>query len=134
MTAQAILHDLAARGVRVWSEADNLKLDAPVGTLTDADLANLRALKQELLAALMSKPVSRRTSFREEAEAQQLFEDLRAAGCGISWDGEELRITNLSKLPTVLWMRLENADNDFVRIAREMAESLGEEERNQWVN
>ena len=56
MNTEAILHDLAARGVRIWAEADSLKLDAPVGVLTDEDKSTLRALKSDLLAALQPKP------------------------------------------------------------------------------
>lgn len=52
MTAQAILHDLTARGVRISAKADSLKLDAPVGVLTDGDKEILRALKADLLAVL----------------------------------------------------------------------------------
>ena len=55
MTAETILYDLMARGVRIWAEADSLKLDAPAGSLTDADLADLRARKAELLATLKSE-------------------------------------------------------------------------------
>jgi len=141
MNAQAVLHDLTARGVRVWVEADSLKLDAPVGVVTDADLAILRALKSDLLRALTPRPGMcsqcdnpmnlqdragdawfcpgcrhwsdskgqplrpiqiARPIFREEVEATRLLDDLQAAGCGIFWDGDELRITNLTKIPTSL--------------------------------
>jgi hypothetical protein len=75
-----------------------------------------------------------RPIYREEAEARKLLADLQAAGCGISWDGDELRITNRSKISTALWMRLDNADSDFEKVAREMAETLENEEASQWVN
>jgi hypothetical protein len=52
MTASAILTNLAARGVRVWAEADRLKFDAPLGILTNTDKELLAAHKLELLVAL----------------------------------------------------------------------------------
>ena len=55
MTAGTILRDLTGRGIRIWVTGDRLKLDAPAGSLTGADLADLRARKAELLSAL-SKP------------------------------------------------------------------------------
>ncbi|MDX2040504.1 MAG: hypothetical protein SF097_04605 [Acidobacteriota bacterium] len=52
MTAQAILHDLTTRGVRVWAESDRLKLDAPVGVVTEQDKQVLTAWKPELIGLL----------------------------------------------------------------------------------
>lgn len=52
MNAQQILDDLTARGVRIWAEADRLKLDAPVGVVTAEDKAKLTAAKPELIAVL----------------------------------------------------------------------------------
>ncbi|MDQ3011728.1 MAG: hypothetical protein M3X11_13600 [Acidobacteriota bacterium] len=68
--------------------------------------------------------VKTRPVYREEVVARKLLADLEAAGCGIVWDGDELRISNLSKIPTALWMRLENADSAFLRVAREMVQSF----------
>lgn len=172
MNAEAIIQDLTTRGVRVWAEADKLKLDAPVGILTDEDKAKLVAAKPELLAAL-SRPgvcpkcrqgmnlqdrsgdawfcpscrlfadskgqplppvIKKRSACREQVEARKLLADLQAAGCGVSWDGDELRITNLTKIPTALWMRLEAADSEFLKIAREMAETIESEEAGKWIN
>src|SRR5262249_3310258 len=56
MNAATILTDLNARGVRIWTEADRLKLDAPAGILTDDDKAQLAAHKSELLAILADYP------------------------------------------------------------------------------
>ena len=55
MSAQLILDDLAARGVRIWAESNRLKLDAPVGVLTAEDKAKLAELKPALLAVLRSE-------------------------------------------------------------------------------
>src|SRR5262245_28392859 len=143
MTAQAILDDLTARGVRVWAEADRLKLDAPAGILTDEDKANLAAAKPELLAVLapkagicpackseldhqggdcwwcagcrtfchgngrlMARPAIPKPLTLERHEAKRLLADLQAAGCGFVLDDGELRITNISKISTALWVRL----------------------------
>jgi hypothetical protein len=56
MNAQTLVHDLTARGVRLWAEAGNLKLDAPVGLLTDEDILAIRQHKADLLAALTPQP------------------------------------------------------------------------------
>jgi hypothetical protein len=54
MTAAAILTDLTTRGVRIWADADRLKLDAPTGILTDDDKTRLAEHKPELLELLAS--------------------------------------------------------------------------------
>jgi len=60
MNAQALLHDLAARGVILSSNGDQLDIDAPSDVLTDELLATLREHKAELLALLRSEPTERR--------------------------------------------------------------------------
>jgi hypothetical protein len=55
MSAATILTDLTAWGVRIWTEADRIKLDAPNGVLTDGIKAQLAAHKAELLAILGSQ-------------------------------------------------------------------------------
>lgn len=52
MIAQSLLHDLAARGVILSANGDQLDVDAPDDALTDELLATLRAHKAELLALL----------------------------------------------------------------------------------
>lgn len=176
MTATTFLHDLTARGVHVWPEGSKLKLDAPIGILTDDDRQALREHKAALLAALsesrsqksahelVAEALARhkcpdcycplnlqdrtldswycpscrlwfggkesvvplRPITAEQMEAKQLLADLQAAGCGIRWDGDELRITNITKISTALWMRLENVESGFLKAAREMAESGSE--------
>lgn len=54
MTATELLINLQARGVIVKATGDRLKLDAPAGALTDEALAELRAHKAEILAALVT--------------------------------------------------------------------------------
>lgn len=58
MTAQSLIHDLKTRGIHLWSEADRLKLDAPVGVVTEQDKQILTAWKSELLSLLtpVTKP------------------------------------------------------------------------------
>ena len=56
MTAQQILQDLTAKGAHLWVEGDQLKIDAPIGLLTDDTVETLRTFKPELLAALTPKP------------------------------------------------------------------------------
>lgn len=58
---------------------------------------------------LMARPVIPKPLTFEKQEAQRLLADLQAAGCGVHWSGQELRITNLTKISTVLWMQIENA-------------------------
>jgi amino acid adenylation domain-containing protein len=47
-----ILAELAARGVRLWRDGDKLAYDAPKGALTPATIAELKARKPDILAAL----------------------------------------------------------------------------------
>jgi hypothetical protein len=49
MTPLALITDLSARGVIVTVAGNAIRLDAPVGVLTDADVAALRELKQQVL-------------------------------------------------------------------------------------
>jgi hypothetical protein len=56
MNPQTLVQDLTARGVRLWAEAGNLKLDAPVGLLSDEDIIAIRQHKADLLAALTPQP------------------------------------------------------------------------------
>lgn len=74
---------------------------------------------QPLPPVVKTRPVC-----REEVEARKLLSDLQTAGCGICLNGDEVRITNLAKIPTSLWVRLENADSVFLRVAREMVQSF----------
>ncbi|MBL8171714.1 MAG: hypothetical protein JNJ50_26385 [Acidobacteria bacterium] len=52
MSPQILLDYLQARGIRIWADADRLRLDAPAGVLTDEDKMRLAKHKNELLAAL----------------------------------------------------------------------------------
>jgi ribosomal protein L37AE/L43A len=54
MTAQTILHDLAARGIILTATGDRLDVDGPDEALTDELLATLRSRKSELLELLTS--------------------------------------------------------------------------------
>ena len=76
MTAQAILSDLATRGIRVWAESDRLKLDAPIGVLTDEDKAKLAAHKSELLNALTTFPPGTCPGCRAPMNLQNRNDDL----------------------------------------------------------
>ncbi|HEU0175228.1 MAG TPA: hypothetical protein VFV58_13285 [Blastocatellia bacterium] len=49
MTANQLLERMAARGVRVTLDGDELKVDAPAGMLTDEDRHRLYCYKVELL-------------------------------------------------------------------------------------
>jgi hypothetical protein len=49
MTANTLLARMAARGVRITLDGDNLKIDAPSGMLTDEDRHQLKCYKAELL-------------------------------------------------------------------------------------
>jgi hypothetical protein len=52
MTATQILDDLRGRAVALTSNGDRLKIDAPLGVLTDEDRQAIRTHKAELLALL----------------------------------------------------------------------------------
>jgi hypothetical protein len=52
MTANNLLSNLTARGVRLWADSGRIKFDAPEGVLTDADREGLASLKRELLVIL----------------------------------------------------------------------------------
>jgi|RhiMetdeSRZDD1v2_1073273.scaffolds.fasta_scaffold3325194_1 TubC N-terminal docking domain len=52
MTANQILERMAARGVRITLNDDNLRVDAPAGVLTDEDRQLLKCYKTELLGRL----------------------------------------------------------------------------------
>src|SRR5262245_2949742 len=54
MTANQILDSLQARDITVTLNGDRLKIDAPAGSLTDEDRAQLRECKAELLKLLAS--------------------------------------------------------------------------------
>lgn len=82
---------------------------------------------QPLPPVVKTRPVC-----REEVEARKLLADLQTAGCGIYLNGDEVRITNLTKIPSALWLKLMDADTDFLRIARQMAESF--EPRSDYIN
>lgn len=49
MTANQLLVLMAARGVRITLDGDNLKIDAPSGMLTEEDRHRLKCYKAELL-------------------------------------------------------------------------------------
>ncbi len=53
MSAPALLDTLAARGVALDLDGDRLKIEAPVGELSDDDRAAIRADKSELIALLL---------------------------------------------------------------------------------
>jgi ribosomal protein L37AE/L43A len=55
MNAQTLYHDLTARGVRLWAEADKIKLDAPIGVLSEVDIVTIRQHKAELLESLRTQ-------------------------------------------------------------------------------
>ena len=59
MTATVILDDLQTRGIRIWAETDQLKLNAPQGTITPELQTIIRDHKTELLALLRSKMTER---------------------------------------------------------------------------
>lgn len=54
MTAQSLIRSLTARGIHIWAEDDQLKLDAPVGVVTEQDKQVLAAWKPELIGLLAS--------------------------------------------------------------------------------
>lgn len=87
-----------------------------------------------LFANSLGKPLPLPTIRRRPSQAQELLNDLQAAGCGIHLDGDELRITNLTKLSTALWARLDNAGPDFVQLARRSAEIWQNCDANPWTN
>lgn len=80
----------------------------------------------------MARPQIPKPWTLERQEAQRLLVDLQAIGCGIHCDGDELRITNLTKIPIAIWLRLENAGPELVELAREHAAVF--EARTDWVN
>jgi hypothetical protein len=55
LTPAAVLADLRRRGVELRAEGDLLRLRAPRGVLTDADLVTLRGAKAAVLAALAAE-------------------------------------------------------------------------------
>jgi len=59
----ALLAQLTARGITLRPNGDRLRIEAPEGELTDADMAIIAARKAELLTAL-----SRATIFRQQIE------------------------------------------------------------------
>lgn len=62
MTVAALLADLQSRDVRIWSDGDELRCNAPAGILTEALRTQLRERKGDILEFLRSA----------EAAAQQL--------------------------------------------------------------
>lgn len=99
MTAQTILHDLTARGVRLWAESGNLKLDAPSGILTDEDIITMRQHKADLLAAVAATP-GRCPRCHDVADLQDRTRDVWwCAGCRRFFDstGAPLPPVELSK-------------------------------------
>ena len=172
MTATELLTNLQARGVIVKAAGDRLKLDAPVGALTDEALAELRAHKAEILAALtadhgcpncggalrlqdrqadawfcpgcrkwcngeggqIAEIETPRPLTLEEAEARQLVADLLAAGCGfVTDDGEHIRVTNINRISTALWLRFNEATPEFKRLALEAAQTHEAEAAPEWL-
>lgn len=151
MTAQAILHDLATRGVILTSTGDRLDVDGPDELLTDELLATLRERKSELLELLASGhlcpgcagemvlqdrerdlwwcPACRqwpeqgrpKPATRAEEKARKLLEDLKAAGCAFVIEDDELRLRFPSKMNAALWARFENAGDIFRAMAFEAA-------------
>jgi hypothetical protein len=83
MTAQTLLDDLAAAGVRLTAQAGRLHVDAPVGALTDADRIALRTQKAELLALLAPPDTALLADVVALAEARG-WPRLTAGGHGIS--------------------------------------------------
>lgn len=57
MTAQSLIRSLTTRGIHIWAEDDQLKLDAPVGVITEQDRQVLTAWKPELISLLASARV-----------------------------------------------------------------------------
>lgn len=55
MSAEALLKDLSARGVRLSRRGDRLRVDVPPGTDTAALKATLLPVKAELLALLSAQ-------------------------------------------------------------------------------
>jgi hypothetical protein len=53
MSAPALLDTLAARGVALDLDGDRLRIEAPVGELSDDDRKAIRADKSELIALLL---------------------------------------------------------------------------------
>jgi len=49
MTANQLLERMAARGVRITLDGGDLRVDAPMGMLTDEDRNRLKSYKAELL-------------------------------------------------------------------------------------
>jgi hypothetical protein len=56
MSAATLIEKLTKRDVRLMVRGDKLKIDAPAGTLTEADRELLRQHKAELLALLATDP------------------------------------------------------------------------------
>ena len=52
MSARSLFHDLKARGVILEAQVEFLKVDAPVGELTEADRSTLKEAKPKLLELL----------------------------------------------------------------------------------
>jgi len=113
--AQEIIEHLRRFGGSLMRDGNDLIVDAPDSILTPELIRRIRQHKPALLAAL---PNPCRV-FRSSAASRKLFADLLAAGCNVYWDGDELRVGNLTKIPMELWTRLESADSDFLRAARE---------------
>ncbi|HEU0177345.1 MAG TPA: hypothetical protein VFV58_24030 [Blastocatellia bacterium] len=59
MTATTILNDLKTRGIRIWAETGQLKLDAPHGAITPEIQMAIRDHKAEMLTLLRSKTAER---------------------------------------------------------------------------
>lgn len=56
MTATEIINNLGERGVHVWADGETVKLKADrKGVITDADRANIAAVKAEMLL-LLTRP------------------------------------------------------------------------------
>jgi len=65
-----ILAQLTARGITLRPNGDRLRIEAPEGELTEADLAIIAASKAELLTALSERDAvtERATIFRQQIE------------------------------------------------------------------
>jgi hypothetical protein len=74
-SAHELLETLATLGANVRAEGQNLKIDAPRGVISPALLAEIRALKSDLLSLLAANestgPDARPLSFWEQAAAAE---------------------------------------------------------------
>lgn len=79
MSTNALIADLATRGIEVRTREGKLVLDGPASALTDQLIADLRQRKAELLVALQADPVAL------DEDATEYFEERSAIG---EYDGE----------------------------------------------